>query len=40
MHHTLEAWLFDMGMLVVLCLVLGFVVARLLRRHEPVIMRK
>ncbi|MFD9030322.1 FHA domain-containing protein [Streptomyces sp. NPDC059567] len=40
MDHTLEAWLFDMGMLVVLCLVLGFVIARLLRRQEPVIMRK
>ncbi|MEU8519899.1 FHA domain-containing protein [Streptomyces sp. NBC_01216] len=40
MHHTLEAWLFDMGMLVVLCLVLGYAVARLLRRHEPAIMRK
>ncbi|GGT79496.1 MULTISPECIES: ABC transporter ATP-binding protein/permease [Streptomyces] len=40
LHHTLEAWLFDMGMLMVLCLVLGFAVARLLRRHEPVIMRK
>ncbi|MBT2444598.1 FHA domain-containing protein [Streptomyces sp. ISL-36] len=40
LHHTLEAWLFDMGMLVVLCLVLGYAVARLLRRHEPVIMRK
>ncbi|MEU7037630.1 FHA domain-containing protein [Streptomyces sp. NPDC046237] len=40
MDHTLGAWLFDMGMLVVLCLVLGFIVARLLRRQEPVIMRK
>ncbi|MFB7513456.1 FHA domain-containing protein [Streptomyces sp. NPDC056144] len=40
MRHTAEAWLFDMGMLVVLCLVLGFVVARLLRRHEPVVMRR
>ncbi|MET9436492.1 FHA domain-containing protein [Streptomyces sp. NPDC006551] len=40
LDHTLGAWLFDMGMLVVLCLVLGFVVARLLRRREPVIMRK
>ncbi|WP_418955443.1 FHA domain-containing protein [Streptomyces tritici] len=40
MDHTAAAWLFDMGMLVALCLVLGFVVARLLRRHEPVIMRK
>ncbi|WP_406859081.1 FHA domain-containing protein [Streptomyces sp. HUAS MG47] len=40
MDHTASAWLFDMGMLVVLCVVLGFLVARLLRRHEPVIMRK
>ncbi|MEX0173189.1 FHA domain-containing protein [Streptomyces sp. LMG1-1-1.1] len=40
MRHTAEAWLFDMGMLVVLCLVLGLVVARLLRRHEPVVMRR
>ncbi|MFJ3583159.1 FHA domain-containing protein [Streptomyces sp. NPDC090127] len=40
MDHTLGAWLFDMGMLVVLCVVLGYLVARLLRRHEPVIMRK
>ncbi|GAA2771059.1 FHA domain-containing protein [Streptomyces showdoensis] len=40
MDHTVGAWLFDMGMLVVLCVVLGFVVARLLRRHEPVVMRR
>ncbi|MFB6841335.1 FHA domain-containing protein [Streptomyces sp. NPDC056361] len=40
MHHTAEAWLFDMGMLVVLCLALGLVVARLLRRQEPVVMRR
>ncbi|KQX49906.1 MULTISPECIES: FHA domain-containing protein [unclassified Streptomyces] len=40
MDHTAQAWLFDMGMLVVLCLVLGLVVARLLRRHEPVVMRR
>ncbi|MCT4357100.1 FHA domain-containing protein [Streptomyces sp. Je 1-79] len=40
MDHTLGAWLFDMGMLVVLSVLLGFLVARLLRRHEPVIMRK
>ncbi|MER8235028.1 FHA domain-containing protein [Streptomyces sp. NPDC094049] len=40
MRHTAEAWLFDMGMLVVLCLALGLVVARLLRRHEPVVMRR
>ncbi|MFG2837641.1 FHA domain-containing protein [Streptomyces zaomyceticus] len=40
MQHTAGAWLFDMGMMVVLCLVLGLVVARLLRRHEPVVMRR
>ncbi|MET9675571.1 FHA domain-containing protein [Streptomyces sp. NPDC006482] len=40
MRHTAEAWLFDMGMMVVLCLALGLVVARLLRRHEPVVMRR
>ncbi|MFE9040284.1 FHA domain-containing protein [Streptomyces sp. NPDC012421] len=40
MEHTAGVWLFDMGMLVVLCLVLGFAVARLLRRHEPVVMRR
>ncbi|MEU0235820.1 MULTISPECIES: FHA domain-containing protein [unclassified Streptomyces] len=40
MRHTAEAWLFDMGMMVVLCLLLGLVVARLLRRHEPVVMRR
>ncbi|MET9725879.1 FHA domain-containing protein [Streptomyces zaomyceticus] len=40
MQHTAAAWLFDMGMMVVLCLVIGLVVARLLRRHEPVVMRR
>ncbi|MFD5765445.1 FHA domain-containing protein [Streptomyces sp. NPDC127049] len=40
MDHTAGAWLFDMGMLIVLCLALGFAVARLLRRHEPVVMRR
>ncbi|MFF0752755.1 FHA domain-containing protein [Streptomyces sp. NPDC004267] len=40
MNHTVGAWLFDMGMLVVLSVVLGLLVARLLRRHEPVVMRK
>ncbi|WP_149180437.1 FHA domain-containing protein [Streptomyces sp. TRM49041] len=39
-EHTVPVWLLDMGALVVLAVVLGFVVARLLRRHEPVIMRK
>ncbi|MFD3994559.1 FHA domain-containing protein [Streptomyces sp. NPDC058548] len=40
MDHTAAAWLFDMGMMVVLCLVIGLAVARLLRRHEPVVMRR
>ncbi|MFF9504711.1 FHA domain-containing protein [Streptomyces sp. NPDC014656] len=40
MDHTAAAWLFDMGMLVVLCLLLGLAVSRLLRRHEPVVMRR
>ncbi|MFF0425284.1 FHA domain-containing protein [Streptomyces sp. NPDC004520] len=40
MRHTAEAWLFDMGAMVVLCLVLAVAVARLLRRHEPVVMRR
>ncbi|MEU2544252.1 FHA domain-containing protein [Streptomyces roseolus] len=40
MDHTAAAWLFDMGMLVVLCVVLGVAVSRLLRRHEPVVMRR
>ncbi|MFI8256322.1 FHA domain-containing protein [Streptomyces filamentosus] len=40
MDHTATAWLFDMGMMVVLCLVLGLAVSRLLRRHEPVVMRR
>ncbi|MGW3690707.1 FHA domain-containing protein [Streptomyces sp. NPDC005125] len=38
--HSAAAWLLSMGMLVVLSVVFGLVVARLLRRHEPVIMRK
>ncbi|MFF5503529.1 FHA domain-containing protein [Streptomyces roseolus] len=40
MDHTAAAWLFDMGMLVVLCVALCFAVTRLLRRHEPVVMRR
>lgn len=38
--HSAGVWLLDMGMLVVLSVVFGFAVARLLRRHEPAIMRK
>jgi ABC-type transport system involved in multi-copper enzyme maturation permease subunit len=39
-EHSAGVWLFDMGMLVVLSVVFGFAVARLLRRHEPAVMRR
>ncbi|GAU67064.1 putative ABC transporter ATP-binding/permease protein [Streptomyces sp. NBRC 110611] len=39
-QHTPGIWLLDMGMLVALSLISGFLVTRLLRRHEPEIMRK
>ncbi|WP_434587802.1 FHA domain-containing protein [Streptomyces sp. A5-4] len=39
-EHSAGVWLVNMGMLVVLCVVFGYVVAKLLRRHEPAIMRK
>lgn len=39
-QHKPAIWLLNMGMLIVLSLVLGFLVTRLLRRHEPEIMRK
>ncbi|OII69094.1 FHA domain-containing protein [Streptomyces sp. CC77] len=38
--HTVGTWLLDMGVLLGLAVVFLFVVARLLRRHEPVIMRR
>ncbi|WP_030759402.1 FHA domain-containing protein [Streptomyces sp. NRRL F-2664] len=38
--HTPAVWLLNLGMLVVLSVLFGLLVARLLRRHEPVIMRK
>ncbi|MER6347179.1 FHA domain-containing protein [Streptomyces sp. NPDC001595] len=38
--HTADVWLLNVGMLVVLSLVFGWLVSRLLRRHEPVVMRK
>ncbi|QNE78814.1 FHA domain-containing protein [Streptomyces finlayi] len=38
--HSAGVWLLNMGMLVVLSLVFGYLVVRLLRRHEPAIMRK
>ncbi|MEV2255114.1 FHA domain-containing protein [Streptomyces sp. NPDC050147] len=39
-RHSAGIWLINMGMLVALCVVFGYVVARLLRRHEPAVMRK
>ncbi|MEV0604177.1 FHA domain-containing protein [Streptomyces sp. NPDC050315] len=39
-RHQAGIWLLDMGMLIVLSLILGFLVAKLLRRREPEIMRK
>ncbi|MFM9370413.1 ATP-binding cassette domain-containing protein [Streptomyces sp. Da 82-17] len=39
-RHEAPVWLLDMGMMVVLSLVLAFLVAKLLRRREPEIMRK
>ncbi|GGP45608.1 FHA domain-containing protein [Streptomyces abikoensis] len=39
-RHAVGTWLLDMSMMVVLSLVFAFLVARLLRRHEPAVMRK
>ncbi|GGW41056.1 ABC transporter ATP-binding protein [Streptomyces lucensis JCM 4490] len=39
-RHSAGAWLLDLAMLLVLSLLYGFAVARLLRRHEPAVMRK
>ncbi|MEU5340592.1 MULTISPECIES: FHA domain-containing protein [unclassified Streptomyces] len=38
--HSVGVWLLNMGMLVVLSALFGYLVARLLRRHEPEVMRK
>lgn len=38
--HEKGVWLLNMGMLVALSVLFGIVVLRLLRRHEPAIMRK
>ncbi|GAA1524257.1 FHA domain-containing protein [Streptomyces albidochromogenes] len=38
--HSVGVWLLNMGMLVVLSAVFAYIVAKLLRRHEPAIMRK
>ncbi|PJJ05326.1 FHA modulated ABC efflux pump with fused ATPase and integral membrane subunit [Streptomyces sp. 2333.5] len=39
-QHSPGIWLLNMGMMIVLSLLLGFLVLRLLRRHEPEIMRE
>ncbi|MEW2634091.1 FHA domain-containing protein [Streptomyces sp. NPDC048389] len=39
-EHSAGLWLLDMGMLLVLSALFGVLVARLLRRHEPAVMRK
>ncbi|MGW6021324.1 FHA domain-containing protein [Streptomyces sp. NPDC055099] len=39
-RHSAGTWLLNMGMLVALSVVFGYLVARLLRRHEPAVMRK
>jgi ABC-type multidrug transport system ATPase subunit/ABC-type multidrug transport system permease subunit len=38
--HTTARWVLDMGMMVVLSALYSLLVARLLRRHEPAVMRK
>ncbi|KOU19584.1 ABC transporter ATPase [Streptomyces sp. WM6372] len=38
--HSAGVWLLDLGMLVALSVLFGVLVLRLLRRHEPAIMRK
>ena len=38
--HSVGVWLLNIVMLVVLSAVFGYVVSRLLRRHEPAVMRK
>ncbi|MER5728759.1 FHA domain-containing protein [Streptomyces sp. NPDC002138] len=38
--HSPGTWLFNLGMLVALSVLFGVLVSRLLRRHEPAIMRK
>ncbi|OQR61236.1 ABC transporter ATP-binding protein [Streptomyces maremycinicus] len=39
-EHSAAVWLLDVGMLLVLSAICGFLVSRLLRRHEPAVMRK
>ncbi|ELP69935.1 FHA domain-containing protein [Streptomyces turgidiscabies] len=39
-EHSAGVWLINAGMLLVLSVVFGYLVLRLLRRHEPAVMRK
>ncbi|RRR65827.1 ABC transporter permease, partial [Streptomyces sp. RP5T] len=39
-RHSAGVWLLNIGMLVVLSVFFGYLVSRLLRRHEPAVMRK
>ncbi|WP_030272314.1 FHA domain-containing protein [Streptomyces sp. NRRL B-24484] len=39
-RHEASVWLLDMGMMVVLSVLFGLLVLRLLRRHEPAVMRR
>ncbi|MEV5433308.1 FHA domain-containing protein [Streptomyces sp. NPDC052701] len=39
-RHETGVWLLDVGMLLALSVLFGFLVSRLLRRHEPAVMRK
>ncbi|MFJ4633687.1 FHA domain-containing protein [Streptomyces sp. NPDC088847] len=39
-EHTLGAWGMDMIVLIALAVIFGLIVSRLLRRHEPEVMRK
>ncbi|MGY6022849.1 FHA domain-containing protein [Streptomyces spinosirectus] len=39
-RHSAGVWVLNIAMLVVLSVLFGFLVSRLLRRHEPVVMRK
>ncbi|CAM5743121.1 ABC transporter ATP-binding/permease protein [Streptomyces hirsutus] len=39
-QHSPEVWLLDVAMLLVLSALFAFAVSRLLRRHEPAVMRR
>ncbi|NUO46354.1 MAG: FHA domain-containing protein [Streptomyces sp.] len=39
-RHSAKIWLLNVAMLVVLSAVFGYAVSRLLRRHEPAVLRK